>query len=264
MIAAAPPATALATDTDTILRLTGVSFAYDNVPVLRDVSFSIHARESVCIVGPNGGGKSTLLKLILGLLKPDSGEIELFGCRPKAGRHRIGYMPQMVHFDPMFPITVRDVVLMGKLDCISAGWFSRHHKKLAMEALAELDMADCADRRFSNLSGGQRQRVLIARALVCDPDLLLLDEPTANVDQAVEEDFYATLEKLNARMAIMLVSHDLGFVSRFVKSVICVNRAVHVHPTADLTGRDIREVYGEDMAAIRHDHRCSSEGHDHS
>ncbi|MGK0189057.1 MAG: zinc transport system ATP-binding protein [Verrucomicrobiales bacterium] len=251
------------TATEAIVRLSGVGFSYDDVAVLRDVSFSIRPRESVCIVGPNGGGKSTLLKLLLGLLQADCGSIEVFGSRPKTGRHRIGYMPQSVHFDPLFPITVRDVVLMGKLDCISAGWFSRSHKKLALEALDELGMADCADRKFSNLSGGQRQRVLIARALVCDPELLLLDEPTANVDQAVEEEFYATLEKLNARMAIMLVSHDLGFVSRFVESVICVNHTVHVHPTADLTGRDIREVYGEDMAAIRHDHRCSSEGHAH-
>lgn len=249
--------------TETIVRLRDVGFSYDEVSVLRDVSFSIRPLESICIVGPNGGGKSTLLKLLLGLLKPDCGEIEVFGKQPKAGRQRIGYMPQSVHFDPLFPITVQDVVLMGKLDCISAGWFSRNHKKLALEALDELGMADYASRKFSNLSGGQRQRVLIARALVCDPELLLLDEPTANVDQAVEEEFYATLEQLNSRMAIMLVSHDLGFVSRFVESVICVNRTVHVHPTADLTGRDIREVYGEDMAAIRHDHRCSSEGHDH-
>jgi zinc transport system ATP-binding protein len=249
--------------TDTIVRVTGVAFSYGNVPVLRDVNFTVSQRESVCIVGPNGGGKSTLLKLILGLLKPDAGQIELFGCRPVVGRQRIGYMPQTVNFDPMFPITVRDVVLMGKLNSITAGWFSRGHKASAMEALDELGMADCADRKFSSLSGGQRQRALIARALVCDPELLLLDEPTANVDQAGEEQFYATLEKLNERMAIMLVSHDLGFVSQFVESVICVNRAVHVHPTADLTGRDIREVYGEDIAAIRHDHRCSPEGHDH-
>lgn len=249
--------------TDTILRLQDVQFSYDGLPVLRNVSFSVQERESLCIVGPNGGGKSTLLKLILGLLQPDSGAIEVFGCRPKSGRKRIGYMPQSVHLDPLFPITVRDVVLMGKLDGLTIGWFSRAQRQSAMDALEELGMAGYADRKFSNLSGGQRQRVLIARALVCDPELLLLDEPTANVDQAVEEQFYATLQQLNQRMAIMLVSHDLGFVSSFVKSVICVNRTVHVHPTANLTGKDIREVYGEDMAAIRHDHRCSAEGHDH-
>ena len=246
-----------------IVRLSGVNFSYDGTPVLTNIDLSVSARESVCLVGPNGGGKSTLLKLILGLLKPDSGKVEVFGERPRHVRRRIGYMPQMLSFDPLFPVTVLDVVLMGKLDAIWGGWFSRKHKASAIEALAELDMAGSAGRRFSDLSGGQRQRVLIARALACDPELLLLDEPTANIDQAVEEQFYATLERLNKRMAILLVSHDLGFVSKFVESVVCVNRTVHVHPTAELSGRDIREVYGLDVAAIRHDHRCSVEGHEH-
>jgi zinc transport system ATP-binding protein len=246
-----------------IVNLSGVSFAYDGTPVLSDVTFKVSGRESLCIVGPNGGGKSTLLKLILGLLKPDTGTIDVFGERPISGRRRIGYMPQMLSFDPLFPVTVLDVVLMGKLDAIIGGWFSKKHKEQAIESLRELDMADHAKRRFCDLSGGQRQRVLIARALVCDPELLLLDEPTANIDQAIEEQFYATLERLNDRMAILLVSHDLGFVSKFVESVVCVNRTVHVHPTAEISGRDIRDIYGLDVAAIRHDHRCSTEGHDH-
>ncbi len=244
-----------------------VSFAYGNVSVLEDVNLTIGPRESVSIVGPNGGGKTTLLKLILGLLQPTSGEIRIFGRTPEAARARVGYMPQYLRYDPRFPVTAMDVVLMGRLGGGGVagffGWHGRGNRQAALQSLAEVNMQQHARRPFSNLSGGQQQRVLIARALCVRPELLLLDEPTANVDARIEAQLLEILEDLNRRMSIVMVSHDLGFVIDMVHSVICVNCRVVVHPTSELTGEVIRDIYGGDVRMVRHDHRCSVEGHEH-
>jgi zinc transport system ATP-binding protein len=173
-------------------------------------------------------------------------------------------MPQYIQLDPDFPINVMEVVLMGRLKKNFWGRFSADDRKIAMEALEEMSVGHLAKRNFSDLSGGQRQRVLIARALACKPELLLLDEPTANVDPCIQEQFYETLALLKQRMSIMTVSHDLGFVSHHIDSVVCVNRAVHIHPTNKLTGDDIRDIYGYDISLIRHDHRCAEGGHQHA
>jgi zinc transport system ATP-binding protein len=155
-----------------------------------------------------------------------------------------------------------DVVLTGRLDRRRwFGFYRRADKEAAAKALHEVALDDLRHRPFAALSGGQRQRVLIARALASEPDLLLLDEPTANVDIAVEEEVYAVLRELNQRLTIVLVTHDLGFVSTFVKSVICVNRRVTVHPTSEVTGAIISEIYGRDLKLVRHDHRCAEDGH---
>mgnify|MGYP001236532451 CR=1 FL=1 len=245
--------------------LRNVSFSYNRVPVLEDVNIDIPANEFCSIVGPNGGGKTTLLKIILGAVQPDTGEVRVLGENPLRARRWIGYMPQYTRYDPHFPVTVLDVVLMGRLgaDGVNAffGWYGREDREEARAALREVEMADDSDRPFSVLSGGQRQRVLIARALCCRPKLLLLDEPTSNVDALAEEKLLAILQQLQSRMTILMVSHDLGFVSTVVRSVICVNRRVLVHPTSELTGETIREIYGGDFRMIRHDHRCSEQGH---
>ena len=247
----------------TVISLDNVIFAYNAVPVLEHVDITVEAGEFISIVGPNGGGKTTLLKLILGLLRPAKGEVRVFGEPPVRVRRRIGYTPQHARYDPQFPVTVTDVVLMGRLEQRWAGRYAKRDKQAALEALDELGLRQVAAERFDALSGGQRQRVLIARALACAPELLLLDEPTASIDLAAETRLLEVLQRLNDRMTILMVSHDLGFVSNVVKSVVCVNRRVVVHPTSEITGEIIQELYGDDLRMVRHDHRCSEEGHRH-
>jgi len=244
-----------------IVVLKDVFFAYNGSPVLENVNLIIKKGEFASIVGPNGGGKSTLLKLLLGILRPDSGELSVFNKAPEKTRHRIGYMPQHAQFDIRFPVTVMEVVLMGRLGYALGGRYSKKDRHIAERSLEEVNMTGLAKRSFSDLSGGQRQRVLIARALCCEPDLLLLDEPTANIDPEVEEALFEILKSLNKRMTILLATHDIGFVSQSVKSVICVNRCVVVHPTSELSGEIIKDIYGGEVCMIRHDHRCSIEGH---
>jgi zinc transport system ATP-binding protein len=240
----------------------GVSFAYRaGIPVVDDATFRVGNRAAVCVIGPNGGGKTTLLYLMLGLLKPDSGVVRVLGVEPEAARKRIGYMPQHVGFDDTFPVNVLDVVLMGRLDVHVIARYGRADREAAAEALDEMEVADLARRPFAALSGGQRQRVLIARALASRPDLLLLDEPTAYVDPAFADQFYEIIRRLKARLTVVMVSHDLGVVSEGIDSVICVNRSVRVHPTAELTGAVIQNLYGSPHAIVRHDHCCSERGH---
>ncbi len=171
-------------------------------------------------------------------------------------RPRIGYMPQHAMMDPRFPVRARDVVMMGRLgEGFNFGTYRKGDREAADEALAMVGLSDLGGRPFSDLSGGQRQRVLLARALVTDPDLLLLDEPAAGLDQKVERDFFDLLQELNQRLTIVLVSHDLGFVSTFVRTVICVHRRVDVHPTSELDGRRVSEIYGDDVRMVHHHHR---------
>lgn len=242
-----------------IIRITDLDFSYQDHPVLEAVNLEVQEGELGSIVGPNGGGKTTLLKLILGLLKPDRGKIKVFGENPEKARLKIGYMPQHAHLDPLFPVSVLNVVLMGQLGRI--GGYSCKALETARGALSEVGLSDYEKNSFHQLSGGQRQRVLIARALCTEPQLLLLDEPTANIDPQSEENLYETLVRLNRRMTILLVSHDLGFVSQVVKSVICVNRQVVIHPTSNINGSLIKEIYGGDFNLVRHDHRCDKDGH---
>jgi zinc transport system ATP-binding protein len=242
--------------------LNNIAFAYKQRNILENVNLKIKQGEFASIVGPNGGGKTTLLKLILGLLKPDIGTIQIFGKDPELSRHKIGYMPQYAHLDMNFPASVMDVVQMGRLDKIKF-WFSKKDRIKAMEALDQVDMTPYSKTGFNELSGGQKQRILIARALCSSPDILLLDEPTANVDHETEENLLSILQKLNTTTTILLVSHDLGFVSKYVKSVICVNLNVVIHPTTLVNGELIKNIYNGDLKMVRHDHRCSDEGHIH-
>jgi zinc transport system ATP-binding protein len=238
-----------------------VSFAYHSVPILENVNFVVDRGEFVTIVGPNGGGKTTLLKLLLGLLHPDAGEIRILGEKPEKSRFRIGYMPQHVFLDIKFPVTVRDVVLLGRLGNRIGGRYTKKDRDMAELALNEVQLSHLSGTLFSEISGGQRQRVLIARALCIDPEVLLLDEPTANIDPEVEKNLLEILQELNKRMTILMVSHDIGFVSQVVERVICVNRRVVIHPTSEINGTLIKDIYGGDYCMIRHDHRCSEEGH---
>ena len=240
-----------------IIELENVDFGY--VPgelTLEHVDLTVDPGESGCIVGPNGGGKSTLLKLILGLIQPLRGKVRLFGVAPESGRCRVGYMPQYHLLDRAFPITVFEVVLTGRMKSWFPFWYTGEDRQAARRALEEIGMAQLSDRLFSSLSGGQRQRVLIARALACSPELLLLDEPTANIDPGAEEQFYGLLDELRRRMTVLTVSHDLGFVNREVDSVICVNRRVVKHRAADFSAETADAVYHHHVGLIQHDHSC--------
>ena len=233
------------------VRKVGVSF--NGVPVLEDVSFTVQKGEFLSVVGPNGGGKTTILKIILGLLKPDAGEVRIFGKPPEKAREHFGYMPQYTLFDPRFPVSVIDVVLMGLLRTGRSSFFSKDERTVSLSALETVGMAGFSRSSFSSLSSGQRQRVLLARSLVSSPEILLLDEPTASVDMEIENRLYGILQALNRHMTILMVTHDLGFVSRIVKSCLCVNRRVVVHPTCEINGQLIREIYGSDLRMVRHD-----------
>jgi len=250
-----------------------LSFSYGDITVLEKVSFTMERGSFITMVGPNGGGKTTLLKLMLGLIRPHSGLVRVFGKPPEKSREKIGYMPQHQLFDPWFPVTASDVVLMGRLGIKSPklkaretdtperkasgrkiiGLYSKDDRNRASEALGIVGMADYEKRPFSSLSGGQRQRVLLARALVSAPQLLLLDEPTANLDMEVETRLTSILEDLGRRMTILMVTHDLGFVSGLVQSCICVNRRVFVHPTSEISGEVLQRLYGQDLRIVRHD-----------
>ena len=243
-----------------IIETRALHFSFGEMPVLADATLSIPRGDFACVVGPNGGGKTTLLRLVLGLLKPDGGSVRVFGRPPREVRRRVGYMPQHAQLDPLFPVRVLDVVKMGRL----GGWrgfgsFSRQDTVAALAALDEVRLSHLVKRPFAALSGGQRQRVLIARALACTPELLLLDEPTANLDPSVQDDMTDLLQRLNQRLTVVLVSHDVGFVIKHVKTVVCVNRSVVVHHADELTGDTIRSMYGDDMQIVHHEHV-----HDHT
>lgn len=204
-----------------------VSFSYGDIPILKDISFTIDQGEFIGIIGPNGGGKTTLLKLIMGFLSPDSGTLTLSGLSPQQARNEIGYVPQAMRFDRQFPISVFELVLSGRLSKLPwYGVYSKKDHRLAEEAIELLGLAKFKHAAFGTLSGGQAQRALIARALVSKPKLLLLDEPTANVDAQVESEIYALLKGLQGKMTILMVTHDLSTAIDQVQRVLCVQHTL--------------------------------------
>ncbi len=244
-----------------VIEFEDVSFSYNGGDVLEHVNVKIQPLDFACVIGPNGGGKSTFIKLILGLIAPRRGKIRVFGKKPGVKPENIGYMAQHVHHDIQFPVSVMDVVLMGRIHHRHfLGRYDQEDRKAAENSLREVGMEEFSRRPFSDLSGGQRQRTLIARCLVSDPDMLLLDEPTSNVDIGVEREFYNLLRGLNRKMTIVVVSHDLGFVSTYVKTILCVNREVHIHPVANMDEQEISRIYGMEMQLVRHDHNLEKAG----
>ncbi|MEJ2235681.1 MAG: ABC transporter ATP-binding protein [Syntrophobacterales bacterium] len=227
-----------------IIEVKDVWFFYNGIPVLQEVNLTVRRGDFVALLGPNGGGKTTLLKLMLGLLKPERGAILVFGESPRESSHRIGYMPQHLHFNQSFPISVLDVVLMGKLRP-GLGWsrYSQQDKMAAQRALERVEMGEFASRRVGELSGGQKQRVFIARALVDEPEVLFLDEPTTSVDTKHQTDLFDILKELNETVTIIVVSHDIGIVSSHVKSVACVNQQIFHHDDAEIKEEMIELAY---------------------
>ena len=206
-----------------LITVDNVNFAYKNDLILKNISFQIQPGEYVGIIGPNGGGKTTLLKLLMGFLQPTSGHISLFGQSPKQARPQIAYVPQNQRFDPRFPISVLEVVLGGTLRNSSLfGRYSRKKQQHAIAALEQVGLVGIESQAFSQLSGGQAQRVLIARALVSDPKLLLLDEPTANVDTETQQQIFDLIQTLHPHVTVLMVTHDLPTIIKQVQRVLCV------------------------------------------
>lgn len=209
------------------IQVQNLSFAYQDQVVLNDVNMQIPDGSFVGIFGPNGGGKTTLLKLLMGFLKPLKGSLEIFGNPPNRVWPAIAYVPQVMRFDRLFPISVLEVVLMGRLSHLP--WYGRYKesdREEARKALDQVGLSGLEDRLFGTLSGGQAQRVLIARALVTKPKLLLLDEPTASIDSKTQQEIYALLHKLKDSMTILIVTHDLVVSIEYVEKVFCVQQAV--------------------------------------
>lgn len=218
-------------------------FQYEESHILENVSFTIQAGEFIGVFGPNGGGKTTLLKLIMGFLKPQRGTLEILGESPKLACEKIGYVPQISHLDRQFPITVLEVVMMGCLDKSPWRSYTSNAREKAQEALNRVGILDLQNQAFGTLSGGQAQRTLIARALVSEPSILLLDEPTASVDTAAEESIYQVLEQLKGSMTIVMVTHDLQVMTQKADRFLCVNREVTPYSQAEVCGHFAQGLY---------------------
>jgi zinc transport system ATP-binding protein len=237
--------------TQNAIDIADVSLAYGQVPVLEHIRLQIVAGEFFGLIGPNGAGKTSLLRLILGLGRPDSGSITVLGEDPIKARSRIGYVPQHPTFRRDFPITVTEVIRLGQL---GSYWSAPVLADKLLAVMAALELETLANRQIGTLSGGQLQRVLIARALACEPELLILDEPTANIDLRVEQNIFSLLRQYNERMTIIVVSHDVGFISGFVHRAGCLNRTLVCHRTEDISGKTIEQLYGSPVRMINHHH----------
>ncbi len=235
-----------------MIEIENLCFSYGDSNVVDNVNLKVFPNDFLAIIGPNGGGKSTLVKLIIGLLKPSSGKVRVLGKSPAKSRQAIGYLPQYLAFDRAFPIQVIDVVCMASLSKGVFHFFSKPDTAQALEKLSQFKVAHFAERAFSSLSGGEKQRVLLARALMNSPQLLILDEPTTGVDTKTQSEFYALLHELNKTMAIVMISHDLSAVSTHVKSIACLNQVCIYHGTKELDSKDLEQVYGCDIELIAH------------
>ncbi|MGD2179305.1 MAG: metal ABC transporter ATP-binding protein [Anaerolineae bacterium] len=226
---------------------------YDHHTVLEDVNLSVKELDFIGIVGPNGGGKTTLFKVLLGLVPAAQGEVQIMGKDVAEGRRHIGYVPQLIQFDRDFPISVWDVAQMGRLGRRRLlQRYTAEDDDAVAEALSRVDMLDQRDRPIGDLSGGQRQRAYIARALATEPDILLLDEPLASVDSRVTSSIYELLEQLNSDITILIASHDIGAISSHVRTVGCLNRRLFYHGEDHLTPEMLELAYRCPIDLIAH------------
>jgi zinc transport system ATP-binding protein len=222
--------------------------------VLENIWLELEKGDFLGLIGPNGGGKTTLIHVMLGLIKPSRGEVRILDREPEAARRFIGYLPQKTFFDRSFPITALEVVLMGRSGKV--GLFRRYSlsdREAALRALEAVGLGDYAQRMMGSLSGGEQQRVLVARSLVSKPELLILDEPTAGIDAAQQTVFYELLSRLNAAgMTMILVSHDISAVSTYVRKIACLNQRLHYHGSKELAAEEIEEACGCPVDMIAH------------
>jgi zinc transport system ATP-binding protein len=237
-----------------LIEIKNLYAGYNHEPVLTDINLTLHKNDFLGLIGPNGGGKTTLLKVILGLIAPQRGTMRVMGKSPQEGRQHIGYVPQFAIFDDDFPISVQDVVRMGRLSAQRLFKpYTSEDDAIVLERLEWVDMLDHKDRALRELSGGQRQRVYIARALTTDPELLLLDEPTISVDFESRTHIYDLLHEINLHgVTILLISHDLNVISSYVKTIGCLNRNLHYHGEKQITAEMLQSGYSCPIDLIAH------------
>lgn len=232
---------------NTLIELKEVNAKYGDLTALEKISFRIDANDFTGIIGPNGGGKTTLLLIILDLLKPSAGSISR-----NIRKHDIGYLPQISQFDNQFPISVESVVLSG----LTRG-LNLHREKTARSSekvthiLSKVGISELRQRPIGELSGGELQRTMLARAIISSPKLLILDEPNTYVDNRFEQELYRILEDLNKDMAILLVSHDVGTISPYIKSIACVNKNLHFHPSNKISSEQLA-IYNCPIELVTH------------
>ncbi len=235
---------------DVAIRLDDVWVRYGEVTILESIDLTIRRRDFLCLMGPNGGGKTTLLKVILGLIKPTHGRVSVLGDRPERKRRFIGYVPQISRFNYDFPITVLDVVLMGRIR--HAGLLRRYSaedRESAYRAIEAVDMLNYIDKKVSDLSGGEIRRVLIARALAVNPEILLLDEPMVSLDKSTKTKIYELLKDLNEdrKVTIILVSHDISAAPTYAEKIAILNRRILYYGSKEDGWRLLEEAYGDHM-----------------
>ncbi|MFA7563077.1 MAG: ABC transporter ATP-binding protein [Methanoculleus sp.] len=246
-----------------VIEVEDVEVRFRGHTILEEVNLAIYPDDFYAIIGPNGGGKTTLLRVILGLLTPSRGTVRILGGTGPAARKNLGYVPQFRTFDFEYPITVREMVLSGRLGHITRiprRYGADDHARTE-EALETLNIIDLADRQIRSPSGGEQQRAIIARALVGDPKVLLLDEPTVYVDAPTTAQFYGILDGLRERMAIVLVTHDIGVLPEHVSRVACLNQRLYTHDTNEITADMLEAAYHCPVDLIAHGvpHRVLSE-----
>lgn len=225
-----------------------VNLSFDKSQVLIDINLDVPEKEFLGIIGPNGGGKSTLLKTLLGLLTPNSGKVEIFGKPVKENRKLLGYVPQYSNFPKDYPISVKEVIQMGRLGNKN----SKSSAKKISDLLDQVGLGGFEKRTVTELSGGEKQRVLIARALATEPKILLLDEPTASIDIKAGQNFYDLMHQLNEEMTIVLVSHDIGAISQYVKKIACLNKTLVYHDSKEISKEMLESTYQCPVDLIAH------------
>ena len=228
------------------IQIESVCVNYNNIVALENINFSLEENDFLGIIGPNGGGKTTLLKVLTGIIKPDIGSIKVFGKSIITNPGMVGYVPQFSSFEVTFPISVYEVVNMGLINKKSK------NKTIIESVLQSVELTDIKHKLIGELSGGQKQRVLIARALVSEPKILLLDEPTASIDPKTGKSVFSLLNKLNETTTIILVSHDMGAISSYVKKIACLNKTLVFHDSKEITNEMLEETYQCPVDLIAH------------
>ncbi|MGA1862992.1 metal ABC transporter ATP-binding protein [Deferribacter thermophilus] len=245
-----------------VLEIKDLNVAFGNKVVLENINLFLHNKEIMAIVGPNGGGKTTLLKTILGIYKPIKGEIKILGNKyKKLPKGLVGYLPQKDLINYNFPVLVKDVVFMGRKILKSFPYIlNDQDREICFDALKRVNMEHLINTSFSNLSGGQKQRVLIARVLAMQPKILMFDEPATGLDVVGQEDFYELINKLREEdnITILMVTHDIGVISKYVDTVACLNKKIHFHgsPLDGKLSEVLDKVFGKNMQFIVHDSKC--------
>lgn len=233
-----------------VIKINNLWFFYDNGPVLKEVNLEVYQNDFLAFIGPNGGGKTTLLKLMLGLLAPTKGTIKVFGKPPKKTKKKIGYVPQDCSINRTFPISVIDVVMTGRIGFNKAK--NKDDIRAVHNTLEKLGVLGIRNHRIGDISGGQRQRIFIARALVSEPKILFLDEPAANIDAKGQLDIYNLFKQLNKKITIVITSHDLMVLSDNVKSIACINQSLHFHDVGEITDEILQKTYNCPVELLAH------------